>query len=189
MILKVALDWLFDRINLEPKIQIKSVETENQLADMLTKGSFSCDEWNHLLRLFNIMGFSIFSCSHSNDFLSELIGKQSAMSKRGQEATSGEGSPMAKPKPMVPAKARPLKLASRSPWSEKNSSLNLGYLVNPRNAVERKGVEIASGNSLQTASKSEIGYSQVSRQKCSNNNSGKLVHGATPKTTWSWSTL
>ena len=37
---RVALDWLFDRINLEPKIQIKYVDTNNQLADMLTKGGF-----------------------------------------------------------------------------------------------------------------------------------------------------
>ena len=32
---RVALDWLFDRINLEPKIQIKCVDTKNQLADIL----------------------------------------------------------------------------------------------------------------------------------------------------------
>ena len=38
---RVALDWLFDRINLELKIQIKYVDTKNQLADILTKGSFS----------------------------------------------------------------------------------------------------------------------------------------------------
>ena len=30
---RVAPDWLFDRINLEPKIQIKFVDTKNQLAD------------------------------------------------------------------------------------------------------------------------------------------------------------
>ena len=35
---RVALDWLFDRINLDPKIQIKYIDTKNQLADMLTKG-------------------------------------------------------------------------------------------------------------------------------------------------------
>ena len=29
---RVALDWLFDRINLEPKIQIKYIDTKNQLA-------------------------------------------------------------------------------------------------------------------------------------------------------------
>ena len=37
---RVALDWLFDRINLDPKIQIKYIDTENQLADILTKGQF-----------------------------------------------------------------------------------------------------------------------------------------------------
>ena len=47
---RVALDWLFDRINLEPKIQIKYVDTKNQLADMLAKESFTRDERNHLLR-------------------------------------------------------------------------------------------------------------------------------------------
>ena len=37
---RVALDWLFDRINLDPKIQIKYIDTKNQLADILTKGQF-----------------------------------------------------------------------------------------------------------------------------------------------------
>ena len=55
---RVALDWLFDRINLDPKIQIKYIDTKNQLADILTKGNFTRDEWNHLLCLFNISHFS-----------------------------------------------------------------------------------------------------------------------------------
>ena len=62
--LRVALDWLFDIINFDPKIQIKFVDTKHQLADILTKENFTCDEWNHLLRLFNIMSFSMFSCRH-----------------------------------------------------------------------------------------------------------------------------
>ena len=37
---KVALDWLFDRINLDPKIQIRYTDTKHQLADMLTKRNF-----------------------------------------------------------------------------------------------------------------------------------------------------
>ena len=37
---RVALDWLLDRINLDPKIQIKYIDTKNQLADILTKGEF-----------------------------------------------------------------------------------------------------------------------------------------------------
>ena len=47
---RVALDRLFQRINLDPKIQIKYFDTKNQLADLLTKDNFTCDEWNHLLR-------------------------------------------------------------------------------------------------------------------------------------------
>ena len=49
---RVALDWLFDRINLDPKIQIKYIDTKSQLADILTKGNFTRDEWNHLLCFF-----------------------------------------------------------------------------------------------------------------------------------------
>ena len=60
---RVALDWLFDRINLDLKIQIKYIDTKNQLADILTKGNFTRDEWNHLLCLLNISHFSSTVCS------------------------------------------------------------------------------------------------------------------------------
>ena len=33
---RVALDWLFDRINLDSKIQIRYIDTKHQLADILT---------------------------------------------------------------------------------------------------------------------------------------------------------
>ena len=55
---RVAFHWLFDRSNLDPKFQIKYIDTKNQLADFLTKGIFTRDEWNHLLSLFNISHFS-----------------------------------------------------------------------------------------------------------------------------------
>ena len=44
---KVALDWLFDssQINLDPSIRITYVDTKNQFADLLTKGSFTRDQW------------------------------------------------------------------------------------------------------------------------------------------------
>ena len=38
---RVALDLLFDRMNLDPEIQIKYIDTKNQLADILTKGNFT----------------------------------------------------------------------------------------------------------------------------------------------------
>ena len=61
---RVALDWLFDRINLDPKIRIRYVaDSKNQIADTLTTGHFIRDEWNHLLCLFNIGLFSSQSCS------------------------------------------------------------------------------------------------------------------------------
>ena len=44
---RVALDWLFVRINLDPKIQFKSVDTKHRLADILAKGNFTRDEWNN----------------------------------------------------------------------------------------------------------------------------------------------
>ena len=58
---RVALDWSFDRTNLDPKIQFKFVDTRSQLADTIITRSFTRDEWDHLLRLLNI-NFSMFSC-------------------------------------------------------------------------------------------------------------------------------
>ena len=74
---RVALDWLFDRINLDSKIQIKYIDTKNQLADILTKGNFTRDEWNHLLNLFNISHFSSTVCT-------------AAMAKRAQKESGEE---------------------------------------------------------------------------------------------------
>ena len=51
---RVALDWLFDRLNSDPKIQIRYIDTRHQLADILTKGNFIRDEWNKLLHFFAI---------------------------------------------------------------------------------------------------------------------------------------
>ena len=84
---RVALDWLFDRINLDPRIQIKYIDTKNQLADVLTKGNFTRDEWNHLLCMFNISHFT-------------SINGLEAMSKRTQE-DAGEERVTAKSKPMT----------------------------------------------------------------------------------------
>ena len=79
-------------------------------------------------------------CNHFRDLISDPIGKQSAMSKRGQEATSSEGSPMAKPKPMVPAKTRPVNLVSHTTWSAReNPPQDSGYPVDPVNADEGQG--------------------------------------------------
>ena len=39
--------------NWTPQVQIKYVESKNQLADILTKGSFTSDEWHNLWHLFS----------------------------------------------------------------------------------------------------------------------------------------
>ena len=83
---RVALDWLFDRINLDPKIQIKYIDTKNQLADMLTKGNFTRDEWNHLLCLFNISHFSSAECS-------EVMSKRT-LKESGEERVTAKSRPM-----------------------------------------------------------------------------------------------
>ena len=89
---RVALDWLFDRIKLDRKIQIKYIDTKNQFADIVTKGNFTRDEWNHLLCLFNISHFSFTVCSE-------------AMAKRSQQ-DSGEERVTAKSRQMMSPFAR-----------------------------------------------------------------------------------
>ena len=116
---RVALDWLFDRIILDPKIQIKCIDTKNQLADILTKGNFTRDEWNHLLCLFNISHFSSTNCLE-------------VLSKRTQK-DAGEERVTAKSKPMTNLVSRcrvrdPNALAStasESPGKTKSESQNV----------------------------------------------------------------
>ena len=133
------------------------LNTQNQLTDILTKGSFSRDEWDHLLRLFNTMSFSTFSCSYFSIFLSDPMGKQSAKTKRGQETTSSEGSPMSKPKPMVPAKEKPVNLVLRSPWSAReNLPQDLGFPVNPGNVDEGQGDHISTRRLVRTTKSPDV---------------------------------
>ena len=84
---RVAPAWLFDRINLNSRSKSNLLTTKNQLGDILTKGNFTRDEWNHLLCLFNISHFSSTNCSE-------------VMSKRTQK-DAGEQRVTAKSKPMM----------------------------------------------------------------------------------------
>ena len=86
---RVALDWLFDRISLDPKIQIKYIDTKNQLADILTKGNFTRD-----------CHFSSTVCS-------------AAMAKRIQQE-SGEERVTAKSRPLMNLTARMPSVVSSS---------------------------------------------------------------------------
>ena len=51
---RVDLDWLFERISKDPAIGMKYINTKDQLADVLTKGSFSLEQWRVLLGLLQI---------------------------------------------------------------------------------------------------------------------------------------
>ena len=116
---RVARDWLFDRIILDPKIQIKYIDTKNLLADILTEGNFTRDEWNHHLCFFNISRFS-------------SINKCKAMSKRTQE-DAGEERVRAKSKPMTNLVSRSrvrdptvlASIASENPGDTKSESQNV----------------------------------------------------------------
>ena len=136
---RVALDWLFDRINLDPKIQIKYIDTKNQLADILTKGNFTRDEWNHLLCLFNISHFSSTVCSE-------------AMAKRLQQ-DSGEERVTAKSRPMMSLIARvPSNVSSSTSVSpEKRSYGNQDPWSTNAEKEERPGRPVV-GSDRKTAS-------------------------------------
>ena len=97
---RVAFEWLFDRINLDSKIQVKYIDTKNQLADIFTKGSCTRDLWNQLMCLFNISQFISTVCS-------------AAMAKRSQQ-DSGEERVIAKSKLMMNLIARTPSLVSSS---------------------------------------------------------------------------
>jgi len=52
---RVNLDWLFDRISNDPGCYIKFVGTKEQIADILTKGSFTAEAWHSLLDLCQVL--------------------------------------------------------------------------------------------------------------------------------------
>ena len=134
---RVALDWLFDRINLDSKIQIKYIDTKNQLADILSKENFTRDEWNHLLTLFNISHFSSTACL-------------AAKAKRAQQ-DSGEGRVTAKSRPMMNLTARTLSFVSSS------ASANLGRTSHGYQDPEQPVLDDRTG---QPAEVSRSNYSQ-----------------------------
>ena len=67
---RVALDWLFDKINLESKIQTRYIDTKTSTRRHLTKCNFTREEWNNLLHLFNISHFSSAFCAKNSSLTS-----------------------------------------------------------------------------------------------------------------------
>ena len=140
---RVALDWLFDRIKLDPKIQIKYIDTKNQLADILTKGNFTRDEWNNLFCLFNISHFS-------------SINSLESMSERTQE-DAGEESVTAKSKPMMNLVSR---YSARDP-----TLLTSTASESPRRTEsERQDVPLSSWNERQPRTENGTSMKEWSSQ-------------------------
>ena len=111
---RVSLDCLFDRINLDRKIQIKCVDTMNQLAGMMTSGKCTRDEWSRLLRLFGVVSFSMSSCSQ---FLSNKK-KPNTMSKRARGRRAREE--------LAVVKSRPVSLVTRNLSAKQSPPLDSG---------------------------------------------------------------
>ena len=51
---RIDVDWLNERIREDPAIKLRYVNTKQQMADILTKGSFAASQWNDLCRLIGI---------------------------------------------------------------------------------------------------------------------------------------
>ena len=52
---RVDFDGFSERTNSDPCIAVQNANTTQQVADMMTKGSFTCDKWNQLLFLSNVL--------------------------------------------------------------------------------------------------------------------------------------
>ena len=108
---RVSLDWLFDRIILDPGMKIRYIDTKHKIADVLTKGHFTRDEWNHLLCLFNISHFSSLCCAKNFN----LISCTERMAKRMQEQSEEN---------RIVAESRPTAMNLTSSVTTTSSSVN-----------------------------------------------------------------
>ena len=51
---RVNLDWLYERFLYDSHFLIRYIDTKFQIADILTKGSFTIDQWKILLKYCSI---------------------------------------------------------------------------------------------------------------------------------------
>ena len=133
---RVALVWSFDRINLDPKIQIRYIDTKHQIADVLTWGSFTRDEWNNLLHLLNNSHFSSPCCAKNFS----LISCTKTMAKRMQEQKENN---------KIVAKSRPMAMNQAVSVSTGSSSVN--------NPIASKSPGILKASSRQIGSSGKLG--------------------------------
>ena len=113
---RVALDWLFDRINLDSRIQIRYIGTRHQLADILTNGNCTRDEWKKLLYWSNISHFSSTCCAKNFS----LMSCTKTMAKRMQEQKGEERS-------VAKSKFTATSLSSHAPTSSSSAKSLITY--------------------------------------------------------------
>ena len=85
---RVALDWLFDRINLHLRIQIRYSDSNHQLADNFTR-----DEWNNLWCLFNISHFSSTCYTQNSSLISCSTVAKRIQNEKEEERVVSESRP------------------------------------------------------------------------------------------------
>ena len=114
---RVDLDWLYDRINLDPMIQIKYVNTTQNLARYsLTRGSLTGDRWTQLTLLVTIMTRATFAHSKLSVSCAAVNPLFSSMSIRAGESFAASASAQQKPVHCTAMIAR--KLTTRMPtWT------------------------------------------------------------------------
>ena len=153
---RVALDWLFHRINLDPKIQITYVHTRKHLADILTKGTFTRDQWHHLLRLFTIMNNSAFLAAISAIELTSPLSCRSDRCRR-DNMEEEDARVVAKSRPtrnlvaLTPKRSSQLSSSSSTPQSLRNTGASCSSL-DPRST----GRPIAKDSSASNAPTSRV---------------------------------
>ena len=58
-----ALDWLFQRVSLESNVSVRYVHTNQRIADISAKGSFTREKWDELMILIGKVS-EFHHCSH-----------------------------------------------------------------------------------------------------------------------------
>ena len=80
---RVDLDWLFERISTDEALGMKYINTKDQLADILTKGSFSQETWKVLLKLLQIgPSYGKRATTTQGDIPKMMPAKESAQAQR-----------------------------------------------------------------------------------------------------------
>ena len=141
------------------KIQIKYVDTKNQLPDMLTKGTLTRDDWNHLLRLFNVLDLSMFSCSHFRP-----IENHPKPCRRGlmHERKPGEELVVAKSKPTLSLVSRSV---NRSPMLDSGVPYSTEKYGMQSRTSDPSGIEKLIARDVKEMNEDAASSSQVWHQK------------------------